>query len=361
MLLRIAIGWHICYEGLTKLDPSWKDLQGDLYGRSREVSKPFSSEMYLRNSAGPLKGFFRGMVPDYYGIDSAGPATLPREGDYQSTPEWDAAVQEWDAAAAAEMEARTKGHWNDVAGLYSSHYGFSDDQQQKLEQYLAGLERKLVGTTNAYGDLEPGKVNDPAWLAQLRDYRADRDRYAEWDAKGYVDPRENQLREGLWKQVASERAALAGPLDSWTAGLRDELDLMLTGEQIDMPDPMKPIPEMDPLERADFFTAWGLTVCGALMMVGLLSRLSSLGAAGFLALFYFSYPPWPGVPPAPNAEGTYLIVNKNLIEMIACLMLATSPSGVWGGLDALVRGLITRPLFGFGKTEVEERHYEDDY
>ena len=46
---------------------------------------------------------------------------------------------------------------------------------------------------------------------------------------------------------------------------------------------------------------------------------------------------------------SYYIVNKNLIELIALLMLATAPTGFWGGLDALVRALITRPLFGVGK------------
>jgi hypothetical protein len=41
--------------------------------------------------------------------------------------------------------------------------------------------------------------------------------------------------------------------------------------------------------------------------------------------------------------------------MIACLALATMPTGAWGGLDALIRGLITRPLLGIGSREVIER------
>ncbi len=46
-------------------------------------------------------------------------------------------------------------------------------------------------------------------------------------------------------------------------------------------------------------------------------------------------PPWPGVPPNPKAEGHYWIVSKNLIELLACLVVATTPSGYWIGLDAL--------------------------
>ena len=38
----------------------------------------------------------------------------------------------------------------------------------------------------------------------------------------------------------------------------------------------------------------------------------------------------------PSAEGHYLIVNKNLIEMIALFMIATSRIGRWGGLDAYI-------------------------
>ena len=49
-------------------------------------------------------------------------------------------------------------------------------------------------------------------------------------------------------------------------------------------------------------------------------------------------PPWPGLPPNPKAEGHYLIVSKNLVELIACLVIATTPSGHWIGLDALFFG-----------------------
>jgi hypothetical protein len=69
-----------------------------------------------------------------------------------------------------------------------------------------------------------------------------------------------------------------------------------------------------------------------------LTTLAALCAAAFLALIYFSMPPWPGLPPNPRAEGHYLIVSKNLIELIACLVVATTPSGHWIGFDALVFG-----------------------
>jgi hypothetical protein len=44
----------------------------------------------------------------------------------------------------------------------------------------------------------------------------------------------------------------------------------------------------------------------------------------------------------PGDPGHYLYVNKELVECLAALVLATIPTGRWLGLDALIRGLITR-------------------
>ncbi len=55
-------------------------------------------------------------------------------------------------------------------------------------------------------------------------------------------------------------------------------------------------------------------------------------------MIYLSMPPWPGLPTNPRAEGHYFIVSKNLIELLACLVVATTPSGHWIGLDALFFG-----------------------
>jgi hypothetical protein len=56
-------------------------------------------------------------------------------------------------------------------------------------------------------------------------------------------------------------------------------------------------------------------------------------------LFYLPMPPWPGVPEAPGPEHS-LFINKNMIEVVACLALATLPTGRWIGVDAFVRRFI---------------------
>jgi hypothetical protein len=55
-------------------------------------------------------------------------------------------------------------------------------------------------------------------------------------------------------------------------------------------------------------------------------------------MIYLSMPPWPGLPLNPRAEGHYFIVSKNLVELIACLVIAATPNGHWIGLDALLFG-----------------------
>ncbi len=77
---------------------------------------------------------------------------------------------------------------------------------------------------------------------------------------------------------------------------------------------------------------------GFCLMAGLFTPLAALAGAVFLGQIYLSMPPWPGLPASPTAEGHYLIVNKNLIEMLALLALVFIPTGQWIGFDALIFG-----------------------
>jgi thiosulfate dehydrogenase (quinone) large subunit len=78
----------------------------------------------------------------------------------------------------------------------------------------------------------------------------------------------------------------------------------------------------------------GLAAVGLSLILGFLTQIGCWGALGFLALFYVSSIPTAGVP-QPGAEGTYLIVNKNLVEAAAVLVLTAFRTGTIAGLDVL--------------------------
>jgi thiosulfate dehydrogenase [quinone] large subunit len=96
------------------------------------------------------------------------------------------------------------------------------------------------------------------------------------------------------------------------------------------------------LDTANLVTMWGLTVVGLLLILGLFTRLASLAGMAFVLLFYLAAPPWVGYFYALPSEGSYLIVNKNLVELCALLVIMMTGSGRFAGLDRILHGLLAR-------------------
>ena len=81
----------------------------------------------------------------------------------------------------------------------------------------------------------------------------------------------------------------------------------------------------------DLAVASLLVAVGLSLMLGLYTQTGCAGALGLLAMFYLSAIPM-GLPEA-RSEGTYLIVNKNLIEAAAVLVLFSFRTGYIAGVD----------------------------
>lgn len=94
------------------------------------------------------------------------------------------------------------------------------------------------------------------------------------------------------------------------------------------------------LANADLITMWGLTAVGLLLILGLFTRLASLGGIAFILLFYLCNPPFVGYFYSIPTEGSYLIVNKNLVELGGLLVVLTTGSGRFAGLDRFVHLLV---------------------
>jgi thiosulfate dehydrogenase [quinone] large subunit len=96
------------------------------------------------------------------------------------------------------------------------------------------------------------------------------------------------------------------------------------------------------LANADLITMWGLTLVGLLLILGLFTRLAALGGIGFIVMFYLCNPPFVGYFYSIPTEGSYLIVNKNIVELCALLVVLVTGSGKFAGLDRIVHALLGR-------------------
>jgi uncharacterized membrane protein YphA (DoxX/SURF4 family) len=105
------------------------------------------------------------------------------------------------------------------------------------------------------------------------------------------------------------------------------------------------------LSMVNQLNIWGLIVIGLCLMLGLASRLSALAGILLLGLYYLCQPPFFGPEQFGVAEGHYMIVNKNLVELLALCVVLFYPAGRLG-LDGI---LFSRPLWpGRGKRDAAQ-------
>ena len=204
--------------------------------------------------------------------------------------------------------------------------------------------------------LAPGKTHEllaAQGKARLRArMKTEWDAYFEWFVDHYTvvgrerDEARQKFRaawERALKVLADPKATVADMRDQGRDMMRD-LDGLLPPGTADAPPPaaVASLPfgytrDWSRLDWADFLVKWGLLFVGIFLIAGLLTRTTCVVAALFLLSFFLAMPPLPGLPESPRAEGHYLYINKNVIEMLALLALATTRSGRWAGLDGLLQ------------------------
>jgi uncharacterized membrane protein YphA (DoxX/SURF4 family) len=87
------------------------------------------------------------------------------------------------------------------------------------------------------------------------------------------------------------------------------------------------------LALVDAVNIGGQVLIGLLLITGTLTRAASLAAIALLALYYLANPPLVGLGLTVPAEGHYLVVDRNLIEMIALAVIAAMPVAALPGID----------------------------
>lgn len=90
------------------------------------------------------------------------------------------------------------------------------------------------------------------------------------------------------------------------------------------------------LATVDFFNIWGLIAIGTSLVIGLLSRPAIIGGITLLAFYYLSHPAFISLKYAMPSSGSYFIVDKTVIELVALAVLFVFPTSKEIGLDSLV-------------------------
>ncbi len=388
VLLRVALGWQFLYEGLWKRN-------------AQNSAHPWSAEGYLANAQGPMRATFRGLVDDPDGL-----AKLDYDNVVAAWDAWRARFQALHTDLSDSQKDQLdklldgpqefveplaelppgvdltkvklpKGYWvrhdarrkrlatnvhllpgerNALLKLAGEAAASADDGIKQLAaRYVAAVKRLFEKTSKlslkerlhvllkddpdragATNEAYQGTV-DYQRLGEIQVYRHLLERYNRNLAAVRIEYQQDHLSK-QWQEIQEKRAALVGPVDALTNELHTAAAKMLTLDQARR-GPVPPAPSR--IAETNKLTIWSLIVLGGLLMAGLFTRPAAVGAAGMLLMFYLAMPPWPGVPEPPGPEHS-LIVNKNLIECVACLALAALPSGRWAGLDALVRRFVFR-------------------
>ena len=91
------------------------------------------------------------------------------------------------------------------------------------------------------------------------------------------------------------------------------------------------------MSAVDFINVLGLIIIGLFLFIGLFTRWISVAGIVLLLFYYVAYPPFPGFDFGSLSEGSYLWVNKNLIQAFVLAVFALLPGSFTYGVDRLIR------------------------
>jgi thiosulfate dehydrogenase [quinone] large subunit len=96
------------------------------------------------------------------------------------------------------------------------------------------------------------------------------------------------------------------------------------------------------LENVNLLTMWGLVAIGLGLIVGCFTRLAAFSGILMILFIYLCNPPFVGYFYSIPQEGSYLLVNKNVVELAALVVIMVTGSGRFAGIDRLIHALFFR-------------------
>jgi len=114
------------------------------------------------------------------------------------------------------------------------------------------------------------------------------------------------------------------------------------------------------LEIVDFLNIWGLIIVGITLLFGIFTRFGAIAGAALLFMYYISNPPFYGVKPGNFIEGNYLIINKNLIELVSLIVISILPSSIFYSLDIIRKSWKRKVISPVQAVPKEANHYQEE-
>jgi len=302
--LRVGLGYHFLYEGV------WKIKHAD----------EFTAEPFLTQAKGPIAPLFYAMIPDINGrqrlkiIDEKGKSKIDTEAvanrwygirreflDYYGPYADEGARKRLDSRAEETYRLYYKGldeYLKDNVDKIRAHFGALDrfEASQEAGQKAAFQQKRR------WDQMMDLRKESHGWIAE-------------------VEKMEGKYKMALW-DLLDEDQKVVGPIPaSWN--------------------PFR----WTRVEQINFAVTYALTAIGLCLVLGLCTRLAALGGGMFMLFVVMTQPAWPTIyPPDPPVVGHALLVNKDFVEMLALLTIATTAVGRWAGLDFFLWNYIGQPL-----------------
>jgi uncharacterized membrane protein YphA (DoxX/SURF4 family) len=239
----------------------------------------------------------------------------------------------WDHDGSIRLDReRTMKAWAIFRDQIGRHYGFDPSQQRQAQiNYAKAVDQyDWVLEENA---------------ADIEEFELGRKRIARLDS----EPSERQLRDGVsslggqrdtirreWQQKA---APTLQQIDTIWANYERAQNALATDQQAEQHRSLslrRPRDRMIDTSVVDPLLPYFDMLIGLCLLLGLFTPLAALAAAVFLGSVVLSqFPPTAG----PTSS------NYQLVECMACLVLASTAAGRFGGLDFFLH-LIVRKVWG---------------
>ncbi|MCG8648245.1 MAG: DoxX family protein [Pirellulales bacterium] len=290
--LRLCVGWGLSPRllsliGATMLVLLRVSIGWHFYseGVDKYQSGKWDAAPFFANARGPFADEYRKLV-------------------------WDA-----DGSFRRDVEATEK-HWNKFRDRLRRHYQFNDDQK-KASQRIHDEAVKRVG--QVLQDNATILTEYDLGLQRMADLNDDPSREGVASLRGQ--------RETIRREILAQVGPVLAQIDAVWANYESAQNAIASSEQQDQNPKLElgkpPLGRMDTYRMNRIVPYFDLTI-GLCLLFGFFTPVAALAAAAFLgSVFLGQYPPTTG----PTSS------NYQLVECMACLVVAATGSGRFAGLD----------------------------